>query len=160
MEYLVFFRELFVKNYGVSIKSIEINFRIKLKNSIFFYLLRLIPFSILKFIFDYFNNNKIINIHYIYYMDNLYFSNHLKSSMIYPLIFNIDMYNNESYISIKDSLKKYNMSIPIWFFLYNEKLDNYTNYKIKYMVKGKIIEKEDVLDNVENKLLKDFYGEI
>ena len=28
------------------------------------------------------------------------------------------------------------------------------------MVKGKIIEKEDVVDNVENKLLKDLYGEI
>jgi hypothetical protein len=160
MEYLVFFRELFVKNYGVSIKSIEINFRIKLKNSVFFYLLRLIPFSIVKLIIDYINNYKISNIHYIYCMDNLYFSNHLKSSMIYPLIFNIDMYNNEKYISIKDSLKKYNMSIPIWFFLYNEKLDNYTNYKIKYMLKGKVIEKEDVLDNIKNKLLKDFYGEI
>jgi hypothetical protein len=149
-----------VKNYGASIKSIEINFRIRLKDSVFFYLLRLIPFSILKLIIDYVNYKKFCNITYIYCMDNLYFSNHLKSSMIYPLIFNIDMYNNENNISIKDSLKKYNMSIPIWFFLYNEKLDSYNKYKIKYMLKGKLIEKEDVLDNIENKLLKDFYGEI
>jgi hypothetical protein len=151
MDYLLYFRELFVKNYCVSITAIEVN-NIRFKHSIFFYLFRIFPFSIIKFLFELFD--KIISFKYIYKMDNLYFSNHVKGITISPIILNLELFNNEEYkISIKENIQKYNRSIPIWYFLYNENLQYFLNYKIKYISKAKIIEKEDTIN--DNKLLKD-----
>lgn len=151
MDYLLYFRELFVKNYCVSITAIEIK-DFKFKNSIFFHLFRILPFSMVKFIFELLD--KIISFKYIYKMDNLYFSNHVKGITISPIILNLELFNNEDYkISIKENIQKYNRSIPIWYFLYNENIQYFLNYKIKYISKGKMIEKEDKINF--NKLLKD-----
>jgi hypothetical protein len=151
MDYLLYFRELFVKNYCVSIAAIEIN-NIRFKHSIFFHLFKILPFSIIKFFFDLLN--KIISFKYIYKMDNLYFSNYLKEITISPIILNLELFdNNENKISIKENIQKYNRSIPIWYFLYNENIQYFLNYKIKYILKGQFIEKEEKLN--ENKLLKD-----
>ena len=151
MDYLLYFRELFVKNYCVSITAIEIN-NIRFKHSIFFHLFRIFPFSIVKFFFELFD--KIISFKYIYKMDNIYFSNHVKGITISPIILNLELFNNEDYkISIKENIQKYNRSIPIWYFLYNENFQYFLNYKIKYISKAKIIENADVINDI--KLLKD-----
>jgi hypothetical protein len=87
-------------------------------------------------------------------MDNIYFSNHVKGITISPIILNLELFNNEDYkISIKENIQKYNRSIPIWYFLYNENFQYFLNYKIKYISKAKIIENADVINDI--KLLKD-----
>ena len=68
MDYLLFARELFVKNFCVSIKAIQFK-KLIIKETIFFYLLRLIPFYFIK---------KLSYIRCVYLLDNIYFSNYSK----------------------------------------------------------------------------------
>ena len=147
MNNLLYIRELFINNFCISIKAIQIK-KFILKDSIFFYLFRLIPFYFIK---------KCINFNYIYLLDNIYFSNYSNSYSIKPIFISFELSNNDEIISIKENIKKYNLSIPLWFLLYNEKFENYKNFKIKFISKGTMITKEGCIDDYKNKLLEDLF---
>jgi len=146
-------REFLINNFFISIKTLQINETI-IKNNIFFYLLRLVPFFILKVLFDYFN------VKYIYLMDDLYFSNYSNEIKFSPVLMSFYGYlhilDNDK-INLMESFKKYNCSIPLWFFLENEKLNNINMLNIKYFSKGKIIEKNIIIKDNEDKLICDIF---
>ena len=151
MDYLFFLRQSFINNFGVSIKSLQCQ-RIIIKNSVVFYFLRIIPFILIKFIIN------LLNVKYIYLLDNIYFSNYSNSFTIKPMFLSFELIkNNDSIISIKEIIKKYNLSVPLWFLLYNEKLENYDTIKIKFLLKGSIINKEIIIDEFKDKLLEDLF---
>lgn len=151
MDYLFFLRQSFINNFGVSIKSLQCQ-RTIIKNSVFFYFLRIIPFILIKFIIN------LLNVKYIYLLDNIYFSNYSNSFTIKPMFLSFELIKyNDSIISIKEIIKKYNLSVPLWFLLYNEKLENYDTIKIKFLLKGSIVNKEIIIDEFKDKLLEDLF---
>jgi hypothetical protein len=151
MDYLFFLRQLFINNFGVSIKSLQFH-RMIIKNSVVFYFFRIIPFVLIKFIIN------LLNVKYIYLLDNIYFSNYSNNFTIKPMFLSFELIkNNDSIISIKEIIKKYNLSVPLWFLLCNEKLENYDTIKIKFLLKGSIVNKEIIIDEFKDKLLEDLF---
>jgi len=150
-------REFIINNFLVSIKSIQINKTI-IKYNILFNLFRLVPFFILKKIFNYFN------VKYIYLMDNLYFSNYSNEIKFVPSLMNFQGGNSETdklledkRINLIDSYKKYNSSVPLWFFIENEKLKNINMLYLNYFSKGKINKKEFIIKDNDEVLLSDIF---
>jgi len=144
--YFLLIRNFLIANFSVSIKTIEIDNKI-IKNNILFYILKLVPFNFLKIVFN------IFKIKYIYLMDNLYFSNYTEETKIMPLLI---AFKTDTEIDLMDNIKKYNFNIPIWFFLLNENL-NIDYFKIKYFNKGKMNNKDFLLNSNKNKLLADIF---
>lgn len=140
MRCFLWLREVFINNFCVSIKAIEIN-KIIITNSIFLNLLRLVPFYIIK----------KLNIKCIFLLDNIYFSNYSNTLSLNPMYLLFEISNQNEITSVKDNLKKYNNSVPFWFFIYNEKLNEYTYFKIKSLFKTN----EGVIEDYKNKLIKD-----
>jgi hypothetical protein len=140
MSYLVSIREFFINNFCVSILSIEINKKI-ITNSIVLNLLRLIPFYFIK----------KLNVKCIYLIDNLYFSTYSNSLTINPMYLSFEVLNSSEITSVKDNLRKYNYSVPFWFFIQNEKLDEYTHYKVRNLFKSH----EGAIEDSKDKLIKD-----
>ena len=153
-------RELIINNFCVSIKSLQIN-KIIIKKSVFLYLLKLVPFFILKRLLE------CINIKYIYLMDNLYFSNYSKEIKITPVFMSLNGYqsneleNNEllseEKVNLLDSFKKYSSSIPLWFFLENEKLDNINTIQMKYFSKGKMNSKDISIEMYKDRMMSEMF---
>ena len=139
MRCFLWLREVFINNFCVSIKAIEIN-KIIITNSIFLNLLRLVPFYIIK----------KLNIKCIFLLDNIYFSNYSNTLSLNPMYLLFEISNQNEITSVKDNLKKYNNSVPFWFFIYNEKLNEYTYFKIKSLFKTN----EGVIEDYKNKLIK------
>lgn len=147
MDYLLFARELFVKNFCVSIKAIQVR-KLIIKETILFYILRLIPFYFIK---------NIPYIRCVYLLDNIYFSNYSNNFSIKPMFLTFELINNNEITSIKETIKKYNLSVPFWFLLSNEKLECYDKFKIKFLLKGSIINKEGNIDDYKDKLIEDLF---
>ena len=153
-------RELIINNFCVSIKSLQIN-KIIIKKSVFLYLLKLVPFFILKRLLE------CINIKYIYLMDNLYFSNYSKEIKITPVFMSLNGYqsneleNNEllseEKVNLLDSFKKYSSSIPLWFFLENEKLNNINTIQMKYFSKGKMNSKDISIEMYKDRMMSEMF---
>ena len=153
-------REFIINNFCVSIKSLQINKTI-INKSVFLYLFKLVPFFILKRGLDCFN------IKYIYLMDDLYFSNYSKEVKITPVFMSLNGYqsneleNNEllseDKINLLDSFKKYSSSIPLWFFLENEKLDNINTIQMKYFSKGKMNTKDISIDMYKDMMMSEMF---
>jgi hypothetical protein len=150
MNYLLYFREVFVKNFCISTRAVQIN-NIIIKDSLMFYLLRLIPFYFIKNIFYF------LNIKCIYLLDNIYFSNYSNNFSIKPIFLSFEILNNYETISIKETIKKYNLTVPFWFLLHNEKLQKYDRFKIKFLLKGSIVIKEGSIDEYKNKLIEELF---
>jgi hypothetical protein len=147
MDYLLFVRELFVKNYCVTLKAIQFK-KLIIKDSIFFYLLRLIPFFFIK---------NIPCVKCVYLLDNIYFSNYSNNFSIKPMFLSFELLNNNEITSLKEIIKNYNLSVPFWFLLSNEKLESYDKFKIKFLLKGSIINKEGFIDDYKDKLIEDLF---
>jgi len=150
-------REFIINNFLVSIKSIQINKTI-IKYNILFNLFRLVPFFILKKIFNYFN------VKYIYLMDNLYFSNYSNEIKFVPSLMyfqggnsETDIFLEDKRINLIDSYKKYNSSVPLWFFIENEKIKNINMLYLNYFSKGKINKKEFIIKDNDEVLLSDIF---
>jgi hypothetical protein len=155
--YLIGARNFIIENFFVSIKAIEYK-KYKFINSYFFLLLKIIPFTFMKIFLNY------LNCKYIYYYDNIYHSNYIHTFSLRPSILSFKVSNNESesekLIDEKEYVKKfklYQFSIPFWFFIYNEKLENYTNFEIKYFSKGKIVDTSYKFEDFKTKLLIDIF---
>jgi hypothetical protein len=153
-------REFIINNFCVSIKSLQINKTI-INKSVFLYLLKLIPFFILKRALD------CINIKYIYLMDNIYFSNYSKEVKITPVFISLygyqsnELENNEllseEKVNLLDAFKKYSSSIPLWFFLENEKLNNINTIQMKYFSKGKMNTKDISIEMYKDRMMSEMF---
>lgn len=138
-------RDFFIGNFCVNIYSIEYknNYYDVYNNYKYFILLflKLIPFTLLKIIFEYNNINVIYKLDNIYYKTNL-----LKNFHILPLI--LDIYINNQ--SLKYNIKFYNGIIPIHFILNNNNINfSYDDFlHIKYFKYGDIIDKKLLIKDI------------
>jgi hypothetical protein len=97
-------------------------------------------------------------------MDNLYFSNYSNEIKFVPSLMNFQGGNSETdklleddRINLIDSYKKYNSSVPLWFFIENEKLKNINMLYLNYFSKGKINKKEFIIKDNDEVLLSDIF---
>ena len=161
MNVLLSIREFIINNFFISIKTLEIN-NIIIKNNIFFHLFKIVPFCFLKIGFNY------LNIKYIYFMDNLYFSNYTNEVKISPILMaiyginsNIKDEENEQLLKNKenllDKIKKYNFSVPLWFFIENENIINFDSLELKFFSKGKLTNKILSIKEYRNKMISDIF---
>jgi len=143
-------RDFIIKNFFVTIKAIEYK-KYKLVDSYIFLLFKLIPFSLVKILFNY------MNLNYIYYFDNIYHSNS-ETFFLRPTILSFKIHNkNEESNNLIEKIKLYQLSVPFWFFIYNEKLENYDDFEIKYFSKGKMVEQFYKFSDFKTKLLMDVF---
>ena len=142
-------REIFIKNFNVTIKSLEYKSK-KFYNNKILYFLSFIPFSFITLICY------LIKIKYIYNLNKIYFLNYNNNFRILPFIDSIYIYNNVENKKLI-SIKKYNYSIPWWYIIEKEKLNEYENIEFKYKSKGKIEEKKYKINDLENKLLYEIF---
>lgn len=142
-------REIFIKNFNVTIKSLEYK-SIKFYNNSILYFLSFFPFSFITLICY------LINIKYIYKLDKIYFSNYNNNFRILPFIDTIYIYNNNENKKLI-YINKYNYSIPWWFIIEKENLNEYENIEFKYKSKGKLEERKYKINDLENKLLYEIF---
>lgn len=136
-------------NFGVNIMALQYK-KWKLFNSYLFLILRLLPFTMLKFIFN------SLTVNYIYKLDDLYLANY-GDFRITPLLISVIVYKNDEGNNITDKIKKYNHTVPFWYFIINEKLTKFEKIQFKYFSKGKLENKTYQIDELENKLLYDIF---
>jgi len=151
MNYLIPLREFMVKNFIITLKSVEIrNYR--LYNTSLFYFFKIIPFFIIKFFFS------LFKIKYIYLIDNIYFSNY-GVFKISPSLINVHVFNDdtEQKFNINHNILKYNGTIPIWYIIENEKINTFQKIQFKYFSKGKMVNKIFNIREINNKLLYDIF---
>ena len=148
----IFLRNLIISNFFINILAFQYKDSIIDTNNIYYLLLllRVIPFFILNYILTLFNINIIYQKEGIYDITN----NKLK---ILPIILKMIIKCDTSYEI--DNIKYYNSNIPIEFLLNNYKCleNNKISSKIyvKYLIKGKVIEKEININ--ENNIIKPLY---
>jgi len=151
MNYLIAAREFFVSNFNITLKSVEKNNN-KLFNTYFFYTFKIIPFFLLKFLFNTFD------IKYICLIDNIYFSNYgnfrITPILLKASVFNVD---NDNKIDISDNIKNYNGTVPLWYIIENEELNEFQKIEFTYFSKGKMLNKTFDLNKSNNKLLHDIF---
>ena len=100
-------------------------------------------------------------------MDNLYFSNYSNENKTSPVLMSFhggyskdletDTFLQDDRINLMDSYKKYNSSVPLWFFIENEKIKNITILYMNYFSKGKMNKKEFIIKDNEEVLLGDIF---
>ena len=100
-------------------------------------------------------------------MDNLYFSNYSNEIKFAPVLMSFyggyskdletDTFLQDDRINLIDSYKKYNSSVPLWFFIENEKLKNINMLYLNYFSKGKINKKEFIIKDNDEVLLSDIF---
>ena len=149
---LIYLRELFISNFGIEINGLILkNNHILYINNIFKYIFYFIPFSLFNY-FKFFN--------FIYKKDTFYYITNIKLNIIIPIILNFTFYNNNNNnykIDMTSQIKYYNSSIPLKFFIINNNLNNYNMIRLKYMYKGKILEKELCIYDYYNKLIYELF---
>ena len=149
MKNLVYLRDLFISNFGIKIYGIVYKKNIYYINGIYKYIFYMFPFSLLNYI-------NIIN--FIYKKDTFYYITNVKLNMIIPIILNFTFYNNnDKNVNMTSSIKYYNSSIPFKFYIEYNKLDEYYSLNVKYMSKGKIIDKDIFIYDYYNKLLYELF---
>ena len=154
--FLLRLREFYINNFFVKIECLyKDNDYYFIRDYIFInFLIRLIPFAIIKYICNYYDYTVIYN------LDNIYNIVSKEKNIITPIIMNCkaitESINPDCTVSdcvIKDltsDIKFYNALIPFYFFAYNNNIIYYDKFKIKYMHNQKIITKEI---NINNELL-------
>ena len=139
-------RNFIINNFFVNILCFKKNNNfIYLHNPIYQYCLLLIPF--------YFVNLIAIKYKYdiIYKRDGIYGITNIKENMIIPFITNCIVIKDENILNISSNLRIYNSSIPLHFFINNDKLLMYDILKIIYLKKGDKIEKKIMLNEIDTK---------
>ena len=113
------------------------------------YLLLLIPFYFLKITFN------LFDCELIYKVDGIYGITNIKKNHIIPFITNCVVLNDDSSLNITNDIRYYNSSIPISFFINNNKINNYFKIQLVYYIKSNKNEKEiDLREiNVNNYLI-------
>lgn len=151
MNSLIYLREFIVSNFGIKLYGIEFkNKHIIYINNELKYIFYIFPFSL----FNYIN---FVNL--IYKKDNIFYITNIKINIITPIILNCTFRNNNNSnnIDMTSTIKYYNSSIPFKFFINNNNLQNYNLLTIKYMSKGKIINKDLFINDYCDKLLYELF---
>jgi hypothetical protein len=149
MNYFVYLRDLFVNNFSVSLKSVEYK-KYKLINNYLFFVLRLVPFYLLRMLFNF------LGIKYIYLVDNIYFSNYCNNKIL-PIIINAEANNSFIKKDITTIVKKYSYTIPFWYVIENENLKDFEKFQFKYFTKSKYETKIFDKDIIQNKLIQEIF---
>jgi hypothetical protein len=151
MNYLIPIREFIVKNFIITLKSVEIS-NYRLYNSYFLYLFKIIPFFVIKFLFS------LLKIKYICLIDDIYFSNY-GGFRISPSLMNVSVFNDDTdqKCNIINIILKYNGTVPIWYIIQNENLNRFRKIQFKYFSKGKMENKILNLHEINNKLLYEIF---
>ena len=143
-------RNFYVKNFFVTILCFKNNDRfIYLDNNypqIFYrYLLLLIPFYFIKLFANKFNFD------IIYKIDGVYGITNIKENHIIPFIKSCVISDDTASLNISLSIRLFNSSIPLHFFMNICELNNYKTIKLIYLNKGVTIEKEIKLNEIDTK---------
>jgi len=157
MDYYLYLRETFINNFNVSIKAIKIK-KFIIKNYYLLFCFRFFPFYFFKLLIHFLDKLNL-NIQYVYMIDNIYFSNNNVFSISpYLLEFEFDSNNDNNKLNLINKLKQYDLNVPFWFFKYNENLDEYSNFRIKYMIKGKIINTYKSIKDYDNEKISSIFN--
>ena len=149
MNFIIPIRELIVKNFKITLKSIEFN-DYRLCNSYYLYFFKILPFFIIKLFFF------LFQIKYIYLLDNIYFSNYGEFKF-YPTLLSVSVFieDDKDKINITNNIIKYNGTVPIWYIIENENLYSFKKFEFKYFLKNKIETNIFNLHEISNNLLYD-----
>lgn len=140
--WLFYLRDFLVRNFMVSPKALVLNneliYFIGIKN-LLYWIFRLLPFCFVKTLLG------LFNIGIIYKLDSIYNLTNIQHNHIVPIIFNFlfvnDNGNNEIRNDFTSKIKYYNASVPLYFIIKENNLKQYNKIKIKYLNKGKSLEK-------------------
>jgi hypothetical protein len=160
---LFYCRDFFVRNFMVDTKAI-INNNQTINNqiiyfeglkSILYWIIRILPFGFIRTIFG------LFNLGLIYQLDSIFNITCTQDNRILPIILNcsfIKTVNSKEIIhDLSSKIKYYNGNIPIRFIIKENNLEKYKKIKLKYLNKGKLIEKSiDINDFINYSLYKLF----
>ncbi len=143
-------RNLFINNFAIQIIAFQYNNKIIDTNNIYYLLLllRIIPFSFITYIL------LLFDIHIIYKKECVINITNGKLKIL-PIIMKMIIKTNDDYNI--DNIKYYNSNIPIQILYNNLNIPiqfTKNNIYVKYLLKGKMIEKEIEIneDNIINPL--------
>ena len=137
-------RNFIIQNFMVNvICTVDVNNNYYFNTCIVRTTLRLIPFYIIKYIAS------LLKIKVIYIIDNIYYIEPIKQNHILPIIMNFEFIKeNQDSCNVTDKIKFYNSSLPISFFIKQHNLESYKAIKLKYLKKGKLIDKIVEINNI------------
>lgn len=130
-------RKRIVNNFNVSVSAIENNGYINvIDNRFIITVLKLFPFSLITYLL------KLFERRIIYKIDDIYYITGNNNTNILPIITNFSIVTHTTTHDMTQQIKFYNSAIPINFIISQNNINNPQYIKIKYMCKGKFIEKE------------------
>jgi hypothetical protein len=132
-------RNFFVNNFFVNILCIKQNdtfIYLNDCNIIYRYLLLLIPFYFLKITFN------LFDCELIYKIDGIYGITNIKKNHIIPFITHCVISNDDLSLNITNDIRFYNSSIPISFYINNNKINNFYKIQLVYYIKSNRNEKK------------------
>jgi hypothetical protein len=134
INYLINFREFMVSNFGIIIYGLVFkNNKIYYLNDIYKYLFCFIPFNLLQ---------KFVFFNIIYKKDNIFYITNINTPIIVPTILNFTLNKpDNTYLDMTYEIKYYNSFIPIKFFIDYNNLYDYETINLKYISKGKMVNK-------------------
>lgn len=135
-------RDFLVRNFIVNPKALHFNnelFYLNGMNTFLWYIFRLLPFCIVRTLVG------LFNIGIIYKLDSIYNLTNIQQNHIVPIILNFVFIkeNNSSEIKqdFSSQIKYYNGNIPFHFVIKENNLEEHEKIKIKYLNKGKMVDK-------------------
>lgn len=138
-------RNFYINNFFVNILCIIKNdqYTYLLNNHfIYKYILHIIPFTISKYFFVFFNYNLI------YKIDNIYCITNNKLQII-PFIKNFIVTNETSSLNLTSKIYLFHSSIPLEFLLYICDIKDYDRIELNYVIKGINIKKEINIKDID-----------
>lgn len=150
---IVSIRNFCVENFFVKINGLYSNNEFYSNNwlSALFFILNIIPFFIVKILFN------ILKYQIIYEVDGIHTITNITSNHILPIILKCELTNDKNSINIINIIKYYNSSLPLRYIIEKNNFTNYNKIDIKYINKGRITEKSiDIKTIINNSLFNLF----
>lgn len=102
----------------------------------------------------------LFNIKILYKIDNLFFYDDFKNNkkpQIKPIILNVLISNDINQIDLTETIKNYDMNIPLYIFFYNEniKINNFINIDIETLKNCKRNKITYKIDDIYNKKISE-----
>lgn len=142
MLYMFYFRDFLVRNFLVEPKALLYDnqlFYLNGKKILLYWILRLLPFCFVRTLLG------LLNIGIIYKLDSIYNLTNIQHTHIIPIILNFIFIKDNETSEIEEDfssmIKYYSGNIPIYFILMENNLEEYKKIKLKYLNKGKLIDK-------------------
>ena len=128
---LIRMQNFITNNFNVKICAIYKNNKLYKLYNLFIIIFKLIPFYILSYIFYLFGYQ------IIYMTDNIYNITYNKKIHIIPIILEFKIINNNDIYDLTNSIKQYSSSIPLNFFINENKIKKYDKIEIIILKNGK-----------------------